>query len=563
MRIPVMAMAVLSASIPAFDRAIPGSGYDHAKPDCGMSAAQVFDGFEARRIGTLKFRAAKDLPETSSASIGFEGLDRKLFDPTDDVYDRLAACGVKRARVQTMWSRCETRKGEYDFSVLDDVIGNLLRRGIRPWFSVTFGNTLYMTGCRTQAAVGNVPLYYGDECRVAWLSFVRALARRYRGKVAEWEIWNEPNGADFWQPCGPDPKDYIELVKITGGVVREEIPDAKIGGTTASPGLRRWDREFFRQGGARYIDFWCFHAYGTHPETCRISPRCDFVEAQLQARQLIDKCGGRHVAVWQGESGFPSWFHKNHWLFAKGICQEGWQSQANQAKWLLRRFVTDRRSGIAVSSFYQACDIVRRYSMATITRSHPAEHGVLNGWTHEPKMSYRALGNYSALLADAKYDATVNVRVWPEEDADVKTIAACFRLSDGRAACAYYAPFDFCGSYTGKVYAARTDARLTLPKTMAPKHPVLVDLLRGGVYDVKAGTVRGEVVEYADLPLVDYPVVLTDWNDKEINSDGYKLVRGVSCTPLRGILGVGDLFLLGIGRGMTDILTGNSGDGPL
>ncbi len=504
--------------LPAFGERTPGSGYDPAKPDCGMRAAQVFDAPIAGlgKIGELAIPCSKDVPETSTASIGFEGLDRKLFDPKPEVYARLGACGVKRARVQTMWSRCETEKGVYDFSVLDEIVDGLLAQGIRPWFSVSFGNTLYMTGCYTKAAVGCMPLYYGEECRRAWLAYVRELARRYKGKVREWEIWNESNIPQFWQPRLPNAADYIELVKLTGGVIREEIPDAKIGGCTSSSGIREWEKEFFEKGGAKHIDFWCGHAYGRLPERYRGVQRVttkgeepDFVREMKWVRKFIDDHGGKHVAMWQGESGYPSWFPESHWLFEKGVCKMGWQSQANQAKWLLRRWLVDRRAGFAVSSFYQACDIVRHYSMSSTTQTHPAEHGILNGWTIEPKMSYFAMGHYNALFATATADDSVGVTVTPTADAGVKTVAAAFR-KDGRAVFVYYVPVDYGETYVGKAYAPRTDAKLTVPAADAPKDPVLVDLLRGGVYAVQNVEKGDATVTYTSLPLVDYPLALLD-----------------------------------------------------
>ena len=157
----VFAFAVQAADEAWFGAPIPGSGED-GRADCGMTAARVFDAPIAglTRIGSLAVPQSADLPESSNASIGFECLDRGLFDP-DRCYDTLAAAGVKWARCQTMWSRCEKQKGVYDFTVLDGVVDNLTRRGIRPWFSVTFGNTLYMTNCFTGAAVGCVPTLYG------------------------------------------------------------------------------------------------------------------------------------------------------------------------------------------------------------------------------------------------------------------------------------------------------------------------------------------------------------------------------------------------------------------
>ncbi len=502
-----------------FGAPIPASGYDSSIPDCGMTAARIFDApIEGlKRIGTLVVPKSADLPETSNASIGFECLDRGLFDP-DRCYDTLAAAGIKWARVQTMWCRCEKQKGVYDFTVLDGVVDNLTRRGVRPWFCVTFGNTLYMTNCFTGAAVGCVPTLYGDECRAAWCAYVRELAKRYKGKVSHWEIWNEPNNAGFWRPSSPNAAEYLELVKLTGGVVREVIPDAKVGGTTAAGALGEFESDFFELGGAAAIDFWCNHAYACEPERLRwnhpiaFGETSDYVVALKNMRKFIDGHGGRHVEIWQGESGFPSWFPAGHWLFKPdGVCKEGWQSQANQAKWLLRRFVTDRRAGIVRSSFFQMADISRQYSVATVTRPHPAEHGIVNGWTYEPKMSCRAFGNYNALLATAIYDDSVNVSLTPVSDGGAPTVAAAFRTANGSPLFLYYTAFDFSGNYTGTCYTARCDAKLAVPAALAPKDPVLVDMLRGGVYSVSTcAAVADGFATFSGLPLVDYPLVLMD-----------------------------------------------------
>ena len=504
-----------------FGAPIPASGYDPSVPDCGMTAARVFDapipGLEG--IGTLAVPNAANLPESANASIGFEGIDRGLFDP-DRAYDRLAAAGIKWARVQTMWSRCERQKGVLDFTVLDGVVDNLVRRGIRPWFSVTFGNTLYMDGCLTGAAVGCVPLFYGAECASAWKRYVRALARRYAGRVSHWEIWNEPDIRNFWRPNEPDGGEYLKLVQWTGSLIRAEAPDAKIGGCSAAAKISEWGMNFIRLGGVKEIDFWSFHPYGLFPERLR-SPYAppdgpetdDFVLAAQAEREFMDAHGGRHVEFWNGESGCPSWFHANHWLFPTGVCQEGWQSQANQAKWLLRRFVTDRRAGFARSSFYQTADISRVYSMGIMTRPHPAEHGILNGWTYAPKMSYRAFGHYNALLATATNDATLPVVLSPEADGETPTVAAAFRTADGAPLFLYYAAFDFSGNYLGSCYAARLDATLTVPADAAPAHPVLVDMLRGGVYSVASRTTADGTASFSGLPLTDYPLVLMDADD--------------------------------------------------
>ena len=85
-------------------------------------------------------RASKSVA-ASPISIGFETLDRKMFDP-ERTYSHLAKLGVKWARCQTGWARTETVKGKYDFEWLDRVVDSLLTAGVQPWFNLGYGNTL-------------------------------------------------------------------------------------------------------------------------------------------------------------------------------------------------------------------------------------------------------------------------------------------------------------------------------------------------------------------------------------------------------------------------------------
>ena len=121
-------------------------------------------------------------------------------------------------------------------------------------------------------------------------------------------------------------------------------------------------------------------------------------------------------------------------------------------------------------------------------------------------------------------------------------MATAFRAANGAPLFLYYTAFDFSGAYTGTCYTARCDAKLMVPAALAPKDPVLVDMLRGGVY-----AVASDRVTFANLPLVDYPLVLTDRSAVKLApSDGMakvldpghaahglgKLKKGVICPAL-------------------------------
>ena len=83
--------------------------------------------------GKLAWREADAIGD-SRVSVGFECLDRELYDP-ERCYDPLAATGTKFARCQTGWFRCEREKGKYDFAWLDAIVDNHLKRGVKPWFN--------------------------------------------------------------------------------------------------------------------------------------------------------------------------------------------------------------------------------------------------------------------------------------------------------------------------------------------------------------------------------------------------------------------------------------------
>lgn len=79
------------------------------------------------KVGVLQPKKSKDV-QTSKIGIGFEKLDRDVFDP-EKAYDRVAELGVKWVRIQSGWQRTERQKGVYDFAWLDKVVDNLIARG--------------------------------------------------------------------------------------------------------------------------------------------------------------------------------------------------------------------------------------------------------------------------------------------------------------------------------------------------------------------------------------------------------------------------------------------------
>ena len=168
--------------------------------------------------------------------------------------------GVGAARIQSGWARCEQKKGKYEFGWLDEAVDGLCEQGIRPWMCLAYGNPVY----GAQKSLGS-RIFTDEETLRAWERYVTAVARRYKGRVSEWEVWNEPNlrGAD--QSAA-----YAELLIRTAEAVRKVDPEAVIIGF----GLSRMPLGFTgrvldivrERGKLDLIDYVSFHPYYAIPD---------------------------------------------------------------------------------------------------------------------------------------------------------------------------------------------------------------------------------------------------------------------------------------------------------
>ena len=455
-------------------------------------------------IGTVKNPGSKNI-RGSSLGIGFECLDRKIFDP-EKTYDKLEKTGVKWARCQTGWNRCETQKGVYDFKWLDGVVDNLISRGIRPWFNVGFGNPIYMENLTNPAAVGHVPLYYGEEVKAAWGNFLRALAEHFKGRVEYYEIWNEPNIVNFWRPAKPSVSEYMKLIRFSRENILKGDPGAKIG-ACVSGGMSGYVESFFNAGGGKFIDFFAVHPY-------QILPEQNYAAMAGSIRALMRETSGREIPLWQGESGYGSYFPEGHFL-------KTWHrgSQKNQAKWLLRRFATDLSLKIPLTSFFQCVDLTAAYQTG-VGKQSPSLHGILENVTYREKEAYYALKNFCAVFdSDTKpseYFAAADLTpVRPRSEKisrlpDMAAIAYAFERN-GYPLVAYYMPEDL------QLESAAIDGvKLSVlgGGLKRVENPVLIDMLDGKVYKIAKGKTSGNPYAapiFRNLPLKDYPLVLTDF----------------------------------------------------
>jgi len=442
---------------------------------------------ELPRLGKLKTRPAKEIA-ASPLSVGFETLDRSFFDPRK-TYAHLAALGAKWARVQTGWSRTERVKGYYEFAWLDEVVDALRGIGMQPWFNLGYGNKLYSPQAPNEAAVGWAPIF-DDAAREAWLAFVRQMAEHFGGRVRHWEIWNEPNITAFWQPRKPDAAGYLELLRATVPEIRKRMPEAVIIGGAFAGIPKDYIEQCLKLGMGELVDKISYHPYRPLPEQ-------GYAKEIENLRELLarHKC---RAPLWQGECGCPSQ------PGGSGALAELAWDETRQAKWLLRRILTDLALEIELTSYFHTVDMVG-YFHAGMPKPKTNFKGLLKGSDYTPKRSYFAYQNLCALFdAETKRSEASTFTIEGRGNAPVQTEGKGFARR-GRALYAYWQPADLFKE------VATPKVRVVVKPENADQlaQPVLVELLTGAVYRLTPQSDGGQLA-FDALPLADSPLILTD-----------------------------------------------------
>lgn len=130
--------------------------------------------------------------------------------------------------------------------------------------------------------------------------FITALAKHEKGRIDDWEMWNEPGGKRQWTGTV---QQLVRMTKDMNEIVKKIDPDALIV-SPAYTGVGRdmADRlaDFFKAGGGNYIDVVAFHGYiykrPPVPE--------EIVEYAKNIREALDRNGQGDKQLWDTEGSW-------------------------------------------------------------------------------------------------------------------------------------------------------------------------------------------------------------------------------------------------------------------
>ncbi len=167
----------------------------------------------------------------------------------------IADLGAKWVRLNISWSDwVNPSPGSYSSSALsnfDNAISLAQQSGAKIIVMVDESPSWARDSTNSNAPPRNV----GD-----YANFVGFLANRWKGKIAGYEVWNEPNLGGFYMP----PATYASMLKLTAPAIRAADPGAKV----VSAGLAYNDYNYLEAAYAAAPDLnGYFDVLGAHPYT--------------------------------------------------------------------------------------------------------------------------------------------------------------------------------------------------------------------------------------------------------------------------------------------------------
>lgn len=246
---------------------------------------------------------AAPTPPTGPVSRNYFGMHFNNLDTVwPNVNDTIGAIRIwdagpdkNNTGVGSQWADINGADGSYDWSGLDARIATALARN---------ADVVYTLGGRTPqwaSAIPNAQSPYGaGQCAeprsdVVWQDWVRTIATRYKGKIKLWEVWNEPDIADFY--CG-SPDKLIDLARQAYSVIKQVDPTNQV----LSPGFSGYQGPgyldyYLAQGGAQYADILSYHFYVEKPED-----NSNWRLANIQ--YVIQRNAAQTKPLWNTEQGW-------------------------------------------------------------------------------------------------------------------------------------------------------------------------------------------------------------------------------------------------------------------
>ena len=369
------------------------------------------------------FLAALFIVSGFSVSVHAEGIGActHMAQGRDQAKTCTAAANVNLpiVRDEVHWGTVERVKGQLSLPERASWVGSAAESGIQSLVVLSYGNMIYAFGKPAQADIDagaawdcTMPVRDGDpetteddEYFDAYIRYVDFVSESLAGKVAAYEIWNEPD-LRYFNTKDASAADYAALLKAAYRTIKQNDP-----GVTVLGGAIALQTAFIdgmlKAGAGSYMDGLSVHYYlGKNAPEKRARNRLD------EYRDVLVKYGCDTMPVWVTETG---WANSN-------------VDELTQAQYIVRNavFYDEFLLDHGIEGQYFTYELQDSSITSDVLGGEAYENSLglyKNDFT--PKISAGAVKTFNALTAEKKLTALEQTKYGPfyQKSAYVATYA--------------------------------------------------------------------------------------------------------------------------------------------
>jgi hypothetical protein len=239
----------------------------------------------------------------------------------------------------TTWGAVEPTQGHFDWHGVDTWVAASQAHGVQ--LDYVFLNTPQWASTHPDEHCNRGPIgCAAPPTDKAWTEFVTTLVRRYKGKIASYEMWNEPNAIGFFTGS---PTDMAHLVAVAYPIIKSIDPSAIV--VSPAPSSTGWPTpydtwldQFLAAGGGKYVDVIAWHAYAGRANQPALPPE-EVVDQIEKVRAVMAKHRVSDLPLWDTEGGWGS--------------DSQLPDEQAQADFLARWYLIQFTHGVARAYWYQ------------------------------------------------------------------------------------------------------------------------------------------------------------------------------------------------------------------
>lgn len=244
------------------------------------------------------------------------------------------------------WPHLEPAPGQWQFAALDRMVDEAQQHGVK--LLLVLAQSPAWASARPQEPSPYKPGFAAEPARIEdWARYVDAVARRYRGRIEAYEIWNEASDKSHYS--GSVDK-LVELACTAQRIIKAADPAAKVvSPASAGPGRHvEYLERFLSAGGKACIDVVAHHFYVPRHGPEAMVPIIRAVKAVMQR---------------QGVGALPLWNTETGWWIANSdgapdhpaVARGGWRKielGAQLDALIQRAFIVARAEGVGRFYWY-------------------------------------------------------------------------------------------------------------------------------------------------------------------------------------------------------------------